>query len=80
MKVLGGRLDHCVALGIERDDGDRIPVSGVLRPAPRAFCPSVRVEHMASLQDNPVLAGMSSRRTDVADGTVPVIVVVPLHE
>ena len=80
MKVLGRRLDHCVALGIERDDGDRIPVSGVPRPAPRAFCPCALVEHIASLQDDPVLSGMSLRRADVADATVPVIVVVPLHE
>ena len=80
MKVLGCRLDHCVAFGIERDDGDRIPVSGVPCPAPRVFCPCALVERIASLQDDPVLSGMSLRRADVADGTVPLIVVVPLHE
>ena len=35
MKALGYRFDHCVALGIERDEGDRVPVSGVPCPAPR---------------------------------------------
>ena len=44
MKVLGCRLDHCVALGIERDDGDRIPVSGMPCPAPRVFCPCALVQ------------------------------------
>ena len=80
MKGLGRGLDHCFALGIERDDGDRIPVSGVPCPTPRVFCPCVLVERMACLQDGPVLSGMSLRRTDVADGTVAVVVVVPLHE
>ena len=80
MKVLGRCLDHCVAFGIERDDGDRIPVSGVPRPAPRVFCPCALVERIASLQDGVIFTGMSLRRTDVADGTVTVIVVVPLHE
>ena len=60
--------------------GDRIPVSGVPCPAPRVFCPCALVERIASLQDNPVLSGMSLRRTDVADGTVAMVMVVPLHE
>ena len=80
MKVLGRCLDHCVAFGIERDDGDRIPVSGVPRPAPRVFRPCLLVERMASPQDVPVLSGMSLGRTDVADGTVAMVMVVPLHE
>ena len=80
MEVLGRRLDQCVALGTERDDGDRIPVSGVPCLAPRAFCLSVLVEHMASLQDDAGFPGMSLRGTDAANGTVAMAMVVPLHE
>jgi len=76
MKALGRRPDHCVALGIECDDGDRIPVSGVPCPAPRGSCPCTLVERMASLQDGVVLAGMSLCRTDVADAAVAVAVIV----
>ena len=80
MKVLSRRLDHCVAFGIERDDGDGIPVSGVPCPAQRGLRRCLQVERIASLQDVPVLSGMSLRRTDVADGTVAIVMVVPLHE
>lgn len=80
MKALGRRPDHGVALGIEGDDGDRTPVSGVPRPAARGSCPRMLIEGMASLQDGVVLAGMSLCRADVADATVPVIVVVPTDE
>ena len=80
MRVLRRRLDHCVAFGIEHDDGDRIPVLGVPCPAPRVFRLCLLVERMASPQDVPVLSGISLRRTDVADGTVRVIMVGPLHE
>ena len=80
MKGLGRRPDHCVALGIEGDDGDRIPVSGVPRPAARGPCPRMLVERMASLQDGVILTGMSLCRADVADATVAVLVVVPTDE
>ena len=43
-------LDHCVALGIERDDGIPSPVSGVPCPASRVFCSYLLVECTASLQ------------------------------
>ena len=58
MKALGRRLDHCLALGIEGDDGDRIPVSGVPCPAPWGSYPGMLVERMASPQDGVVLTGM----------------------
>ena len=80
MKVLGRRLDHRIARGVERDDADRIPVSGVSCPAARVFFPCALVERMTSLQDGVILACVSLRRADVADGAVAVIVVVPLHE
>lgn len=77
MKALVRRSDHCIALGIERDDGVRIPVSGVPSPTSWGACPGVRVELMVSLQDGVVLTGISGCRANVADATVPVIVVVP---
>ena len=80
MKGLGRRPDHCVALGIEGDDGDRIPVSGGPRPAARGPCPRMLVERMASLQDGVILTAMSLCRADVADATVAVLVVVPTDE
>jgi hypothetical protein len=80
MKVLGRRPDHCVALRIERDHDDRIPVSGVPRPAPRVFCSCLLVEFVASLQDGPVLSAMLLVGADVADDTVAMIVVVPVYE
>ena len=80
MTALGRRPDYCVALGIEGDDGDRVPVSGVPRRAPRGSRPCLLVERMASLQDGAVLTGMPVCRADVADATVAVIVVVPTDE
>ncbi len=44
MKALGRCPDYGVELGIELDDGDRVPVSGVPCPAPRVFCPCALVE------------------------------------
>lgn len=52
------RCDHCVALGIDRDDGDRNPVARVAHPAPRTSCPCLLVERMASPQDGVILADM----------------------
>ena len=80
MKALGRCRDHCVALGIECDEGDRVPVSDLPRPAPRGFCPCALVERIASLEDRAIFTGMSLRRTDVADATMTVIVVVPTDE
>ena len=73
VKDVGRRLDHCIAFGSECDDSDRIPVAGVRCPAPRVFCPCVLVEHIARLQDAPLLSGMLFRWTDVADGTVAMV-------
>lgn len=72
--------DHRITFGIERDDGDRIPVASVPCPASWVSGSGMLVELMASLQDRVILAGMSLRRTDVADGAVAVIVVVPTDE
>ena len=80
MKVSGRRRDHCVAFGIERDGGDRIPVSSVPCPASRVLCSCLLVERVASLQHVAVLSGISLGGADVADVTVAVIVVVPVHE
>ena len=49
MTVIGRRLDYCAALEIERDDGDRIPVSGGPCTAPEAFRSRLLVERVAIL-------------------------------
>jgi hypothetical protein len=80
MKVAGRpRLDHGGAFGIERDEGDRIPVSGVPRPVPRVACPGGEVKRVAGFQHRAILTGMSLSRADVADAAVAMIVVVPTH-
>lgn len=51
--------DHCVTLGIEGADCDRIRVSNVPHPARRGSCSGVPVERMASLRDGAIFTGMS---------------------
>ena len=81
MNVIGGcRADHRIALRIERGDGDWSPVPGVPCPAPRAFSSCLLVERMANLQHVAVLSSMSLCRADIADATVAMIVVVPVHD
>jgi len=67
MKAVRRRSDHRVAFRIESHDGDRIPVSGVPRPAPRGSCPGMLVERIASPQERMVLTGMSLCAVSKAD-------------
>src|SRR5438552_5274714 len=75
-----GRIDHCFALGIERDNGDRIPIACVTRPALRVSGSRLYVHSMPSGEDVAVFTGMTLRRAYVTDPTVFVIVVVPIDE
>jgi hypothetical protein len=76
MKAVDRVSDDRIAFRVERDNGDRIPVSGVPCPAPRGSCPGMLVERMASLQEGVVIASMSLCRADIADGTITVLVAV----
>ena len=70
MKALVRRSDHCIALGIERDDGVRIPVSGVPSPTSWGACPGVRVELMAPVLPHVILlpSASSERLPNSASG------------
>src|SRR5258708_1582054 len=62
------RLDQGSALGIERDGGDWRPVSGLPAPASWVAFPRLLIDRVAGLEQRPILAGMTLRRGDVADG------------
>jgi hypothetical protein len=74
------RLDQGSALGIERDGGDWRPVSGLPAPASWVAFPRLLIDRVAGLEQRPILAGMTLRRGDVADGAMAVLVAVPLHK
>jgi len=69
-----------LALGIEHDDVDGLPVPPVARPAPRVALARVLVQLMQRQQDLPVCPGVALGRRHVADATVAVLLVVPTHE
>ncbi len=75
-----GRGDHRFALGIERDDGDRIPIACMTRPAARVNRSRPYIHSMPSGKDVVVLTGMTLCGADVADAAMLVIVVVPVDE
>jgi len=64
------RVDDDIALRIERNDGDRVPVTCVPRPSTWLVGVASDVQSMAGRQDVVITPGMSLRRADVADGTV----------
>ena len=74
------RLDDAVAFGVEGDDADGRPVSGVARPAGRVKFASPGVERMSGSQYREIVACMTLSRTDVTNTTVTMINVVPVHE
>ena len=77
MRSVSCGLDNGIAFGIERNDGDRIPVTCVPRPSTWMDGFALDVQSMSGRQDVVIAPGMSLRRADVADGAVTVIVVVP---
>jgi hypothetical protein len=74
------RGHHRIALGIERDDGDWIPVACMTRPTSWVSRLRLDVHPMSSAENVAVLADVTLRRADVTDATVLVVVVVPVYE
>src|SRR5690242_8675227 len=80
VSLLSYSLDDLVALRVERDGGDRIPVPSVTRPAARVARTGLLVELVPGLQDCPIFPGVALRGTHVTDATVSVVMVVPGDE
>jgi hypothetical protein len=72
-------VDHRLALGIESDSGNRLPVARVTCPAPRIGRSGIDIQRMASGQDVMVTACVALGWTDVPDSAMPVIVVVQVN-
>ena len=68
--------DDRVAFQVERDGADRRSVA----PAQMVACSSFNVERMAAGKTRVIITFMALRRTNVADGAVAAIDVVPIHE
>jgi len=75
-----GWPDHAIALGIERDGDDRGPVAGLSGPAGWVALACLLVEFVARGEQCLVLAIVALCRGDIADATVAVLIVVPMHE
>jgi hypothetical protein len=80
MTFLSSVVHDAFAFGIERDDGDRIPVPRVSRPASRIGLTSLGIDLVSAGQDVPILASVTLSGAYVADGAVAVLMVVPGHE
>src|SRR5262245_10484018 len=66
--------------GVEVHGPDGGPVAGFSRPPPRCSATSRRVDGVTAGQSRTVLPGVTVARSDVADGAVQVLVVVPADE
>src|SRR5918912_2327622 len=75
-----GGLDHRIPLGVECHGGHWRPVAGLTAPASRIARAGLLIERMAAGEQRTILPGMALCRRDVADGTVMVLMVVPVHE
>src|SRR5215469_5045991 len=73
-------LDQHVALWIEDDGSGRCPVSGRTTPASWVAFSRLVVECMTRRQHAAILTGMTLPRRDIANATVAMLVVVPVHE
>ena len=69
-----------VTLRVQRDRGHRRPVPGWPAPAPRIALARGLVDGMAGAEQAAILTGMALCRGDVADGAVPMLVIVPVDE
>src|SRR5689334_12681257 len=74
------RQREAVALRVEGDGCDRRPIAGWPAPASRVLLAGVLINRVACRQQPMIAAGMTLRGGDVADGTVPAFVVVPVGE
>ena len=73
-------FDHRIALRVERDGADRLPVACMPTPARRVSLPGAFVHLVSGRQDLVVMLFVSCRRAHVANAAVQVRVVVPVHE
>jgi hypothetical protein len=69
-----------VALRVERNCGNRVPIARVARPACRTAFPRRGVQRMTRGQNRVIATGMALRGADVANATVAMVEVVPPHE
>jgi hypothetical protein len=69
-----------IALGIERDDGDRRPVSGPPAPASWVAFPRIFIDRMAGPRAEADPGRHDVAPGDVADATMAMLVVVPLRK
>jgi hypothetical protein len=77
--VVSRSFDDGIARGIEHDDADRVPVTGVPCPTTWMGCFASRAKGVPGDQDVLIAPCVSLRWADVAHGAVTVIMVVPVH-
>ena len=70
-------LHDRVALGVQRDGLDRIPVPSAARPALRVAAAGLQVEFVARCEDRAVFAAVPGLGAHVLDAAVQVFDVVP---
>src|SRR5690348_3568653 len=73
-------IHNAFAFGIERNDGDRIPVTRVPRPSPGIGFSRPSVKLVPAGQDATILASMTLSGAHVANGAVAMLMVVPGDE
>ena len=73
-------LDRRIPLWVERDGCHWRPVPGLTAPASRMALPRLLVESVPAGEQRMILPGMAFCRRDVADGAVPMLMVVPVPE
>ncbi len=73
-------VDYLIALRVERDGADGLPVARLPTPARRMSLPGAFVDLVSGRQDLVVMPFMARGRADVADTAVQMSMVVPVHE
>jgi len=73
-------VDDGVALGIERDDLDGLPVACVSSPAARIGRTRFGIQLVPSGEDGAIFACMALSGAHVADPAVPVVMVIPINK
>src|SRR5918911_3706585 len=75
-----GGLDHGIPLWVECHSCDRRPVPGLTTPASRVVRARLLIECVAASEQRAILPSMALSRGDIADATVMMRMVVPVHE